>query len=123
MKTDKEKEANRIYMQSYRLREGMKEKQAKYNKQWKKDNADKVKANSKKYKESLKDGFYTVYYLKEDHYVGQTISLRRRLGKHKRNGRHVLDAEVLAKFETREEALAFESRLHDMGYHGRNNSL
>ena len=123
MKSDKEKEQNRIYMQSYRERKGMKEKQSEYHKQWKLDNPDNVKVNRKNYKESLKDGFYTVYYLKEDHYVGQTNCLPVRLEKHKRNGRHILDAEVLARFETRTEALAFESRLHDMGYHGRNNGL
>jgi len=66
------------------------------------------------------DGYY-VYYLKEEHYVGQTKNMRRRMNSHKSSAnRHVLDAEVLAKFETRKEALAFEAKLHDMGYNGRN---
>ena len=37
------------------------------------------------------------------------------------HGRIIEGAEVLAKFQTREEALAFEAKLHSMGYLGLNN--
>jgi len=64
------------------------------------------------------DGYY-VYYLKEEHYVGQTKNMRRRMNGHKSDAkRHILDVEVLAKFETRKEALAYEAKLHSMGYEG-----
>ena len=64
------------------------------------------------------DGYY-VYYLKEEHYVGQTKNMRRRMNGQKSDSkRHVLDVEVLAKFETRKEALAYEAKLHSMGYAG-----
>ena len=87
-------------------------------------NKDKMSAYQKRRNDSIKDGLFIVYYLKEENYVGQTCHLPARLGRHKhRYNRHILDVEVLAKFETREEALAFEAKLHDMGYNGRNNGL
>lgn len=76
-------------------------------------------AIDKAYRESKKDGYFTVYYLPEEHYVGQTNSLYLRLTNHRKDyKRHILDAEVLGKFETRKEALAFEAKLHLMGYNG-----
>ena len=65
-----------------------------------------------------------MYYLPEEHYVGQTNSVFLRMKGHKsESNRHILDVEVLAKFETRKEALAFEAKLHSMGYNGFNGGL
>lgn len=108
-KTDEQKAAQKIYRAK-----------------WNKANKDKIAAQNKRYSNKLKQRqpYYTVYYLKEEHYVGQTMGIRKRLAVHKyESKRHVLDVEVLAKFETREEALAFEAKLHDMGYDGKNNGL
>ena len=123
----KMKEYNRIKMQDPEYRKKMCLKAANY----RKDNPEKVAAYWKenryevslRYRRSLKDGFYTVYYLPEEHYAGQTNCMPKRMEEHrsKRYNRHVQDVEVLAKFETRVEALAFEAKLHDMGCHGKNN--
>lgn len=86
---------------------------------WQKDNIDKVKIYRKRHKATLKDGLFTVYYLSEENYIGQTNCLYNRMNEHKSKfNRHVLDVEVLGKFETRKEALAFEAKLHSMGYDG-----
>lgn len=124
----KAKEYNRIKMQDPEYREKMRLKASEY----RKNNPEKVSSYWKenrseiqrRYRESLKDGLYTVYYLPEEHYVGQTHSIKKRIEDHRyARKRHVLDVEVLAKFETRKEALAFEAKLHDMGYHGKNNGI
>ena len=105
-----------------RYREANKEKIKARRKAWRDSNKEHISEFNRLYNESQKDELFTVYYLKEDHYVGQTNHMKARMKKHvSHNGRHVEDVEVLGRFETREEALAFESRLHDMGYHGRNN--
>jgi hypothetical protein len=100
-----------------------KEAQKIYRAKWNKANKDKIAAQNKRYSDKVKERepYYTVYYLKEDNYVGQTAGLSKRLAVHKYEaGRHVLDVEVLGKFETREEAKFFEAKLHDMGYAGKN---
>jgi ABC-type nitrate/sulfonate/bicarbonate transport system substrate-binding protein len=110
--------AKKYYKAYYdKNKEGLNEEARK----WAANNKDKVAARKKRFAESKKDGLYTVYYLKEDHYVGQTDNMYQRMKNHKGQERHVEDVEILAKFETREEAMAFEAKLHDMGYHGRNN--
>jgi hypothetical protein len=107
-----------------RWRESNLEKCLEYSRFYRENNKDKRAEYNKKRNESLKDGLYTVYYLTEEHYVGQTNCLRNRMIKHRNHSkRHVQDVEVLAKFETRKEALAFEAKLHDMGYNGKNNGV
>jgi len=96
-----------------------KEKKSVYNKLQYEANKEKIKANYK----SKKDGYYTVYYLKEEHYVGMTDYLTYRLKVHKsRNNRHIEDVEVIAKYKTKEGATRVEAALHSMGYNGRNPS-
>ena len=81
----------------------------------------KNKLTAKKYKDAQKDGYYTVYYLKEEHYVGMTTILQQRLSKHKTfHNRHIEDVEIIGKYETKEEATRVEAALHAMGYLGRN---
>lgn len=108
-KTDEQKAAQKIYRAK-----------------WNKANKDKIAAQNKRYIANVhkRNPFYTVYYLPEEHYVGQTKGLGVRMSVHKyQSKRHILDVEVLAKFETRKESLAFEAKLHDMGYHGKNKGL
>ena len=109
-----------------------KEKKAAYNKAWYQENKEilvaKREANKerkvaydKDYWEAQKDGLYTVYYLKEEHYVGMTTSLFKRLLKHKsKKNRHMKDVEIIGKYQTKEEAARVEAALHSMGYLGRN---
>jgi hypothetical protein len=83
-------------------------------------NKEKLYAYDKDYRESQKDGLYTVYYLKEEHYAGMTNSLSCRLRYHKSvHNRHVEDVEVIGKYETKAEAIRVEAALHAMGYNGR----
>ena len=137
MTPEEKKEAKRIYKAKY-YKENKEIIDLK-NKKWREDNYEHSLANaaeyrkknreflrqsSKRTRESYKDGYFSVYYIPEHHYVGQTISFISRMRKHKYgHGRITEGAEVLAKFETREEALAFEAKLHDMGYHGKNNGI
>jgi len=88
-------------------------------------NKEKIIANEKAYRENiLKDGYYTVYYLKEEHYVGMTSSVHTRLQNHKNNhNRHIEDVEIIGKYETKREALRVEAALHSMGYLGRHPQL
>ena len=74
----------------------------------------------KAYKKSKKDGFYTVYYLLEEQYIGMTDCLQHRLNHHKSNKRHVQDVEIVGKYQTKKGALRVEAALHSMGYLGRN---
>ena len=108
------KEEKREYDKKYRVknkeilaakREANKEKKAAYDKAWIEDK---------------KDGLYTVYYLKEEHYVGMTSNLTYRLNNHKsHHNRHIEDVEIIGKYKTKKEATRVEAALHAMGYLGR----
>ncbi len=65
-----------------------------------------------------KDGYVTVYYLLEEHYVGRTVNLKSRLKHHKNQGKITEGCEVLAKFERDVDAQWFETMLHQRGYNG-----
>tara|TARA_R110000782_G_C14534762_1_gene382928 strand:- start:63 stop:443 length:381 start_codon:yes stop_codon:yes gene_type:complete len=114
MTKEEKKEANKKYCKKYL--EANKEKVAAYKKVFYEANKERYKA----YDKAKKDGLYTVYYLKEEHYAGMTTILQYRLKSHKHNGKHIEDVEVVGKYETKEEALMVEAKLHSMGYLGRN---
>ena len=81
------------------------------------------KANKDKrlaYKATLKDDFYTLYYLKEEHYVGITNQPKIRIPIHSTKGKHILDYEVITTFKTKSEALGVEAYMHSIGYNGIN---
>ena len=72
---------------------------------------------------SLNDGYYYVYYLPEEHYVGLTNNIRRRMMDHRRlrNGQKFTnDYEILGKFESNIDAHWFEIQFHQRGYNGFN---
>ena len=97
-----------------------KEKKAAYEKVYQEANKEKLAAQAKANRKSKEDGYYTVYYLKEEHYVGMTTRLYYRLAEHKRaRNRYVEDVEVIGKYKTIEEATRVEAALHAMGYLGR----
>ena len=84
-------------------------------------NKEERKEYDRRYREAHKDGLYTVYYIKEEHYAGMSCNLRHRLRHHKNvYNRHIEDVEVIGKYENKEEALRIEATLHSMGYNGRN---
>ena len=83
-------------------------------------NLDKVRAKDERYRNSMKDGLYTLYYLREEHYIGITDSVKRRMRVHKSLGKYTKDIEVICKFKTKREALDAESLLHSIGYNGKN---
>tara|TARA_R110000782_G_scaffold14811_3_gene43921 strand:- start:167 stop:586 length:420 start_codon:yes stop_codon:yes gene_type:complete len=123
------KEEKREYMKKYYQanKEKILPKQKKYNQANKEEiaayciaNKEKISAKKKVWYEAKKDGYYTVYYLKEEHYAGMTSSLTIRLKEHKNEyKRHVEDVEIIGKYETKEEASRVEAELHSMGYLGR----
>ena len=81
---------------------------------------EKEKSYSKAYRESRKDGMYTLYYLPEEHYIGITTNMYNRLKRHKSQGNHTTDVEVVAKFDNKKEALSTERYMHNIGYNGIN---
>ena len=123
-----EKNKEKIAAQVKVWKEDNKEKVDAYNKAWREANKEYNKAwneaNKEKraaYREAHKDGYYTVYYLKEEHYAGMTSRLYYRLSEHKTiYNRHIEDLEIIGKYKTKEGALRVESALHAMGYNGRN---
>jgi len=97
-----------------------KEKDALRVKMYYEANKDKIAAQRKGYYDSKKDDFYTLYYLKEEHYIGTTNQPNLRLNTHKRDGNHTLDYEAVSTFDTKREALDAEAYMHSIGYNGRN---
>tara|TARA_R110002124_G_scaffold163343_1_gene330692 strand:+ start:189 stop:575 length:387 start_codon:yes stop_codon:yes gene_type:complete len=115
-------ERNRIACKKYN--DANKEKKAAYNKAYNEANKEDIAVKRKNRYESKKDGYYTVYYLKEEHYAGMTNNLTNRLYQHKsKQNRHVEDVEIIGKYETKEEATRVEAALHAMGYLGRHPQL
>tara|TARA_R110002012_G_scaffold14698_2_gene60146 strand:- start:2074 stop:2469 length:396 start_codon:yes stop_codon:yes gene_type:complete len=112
------REKERAQKKSYYLKN--KEKIDDKQRLYKLANLDKVKAKEKKYSESMKDGLYTLYYLREEHYIGVTNSVKSRMSSHKSLGKHIEDLEVLYKYNTRREALDAEKLMHSIGYSGVN---
>ena len=91
-----------------------------YNKAYKLKNKKALADKQLLYRKGLKDIEYTLYYLKEEHYVGVTNQYKFRLLNHKKNGRHILDFEPIYKYKTKREALDAEKYLHSIGYNGVN---
>jgi hypothetical protein len=64
------------------------------------------------------DGYYSVYLLPKENYIGQTQQVKQRMVYHKYKGKDISDYQILHTFNTREEALAKEKEYHDKGYNG-----
>lgn len=67
---------------------------------------------------SRKDGYYYLYYLPEEHYVGITNFVKQRIAKHKHLGKVVDNYEIICKFKFAVQAHLYETYLHCMGYNG-----
>ena len=74
--------------------------------------------HQRRYRASFKDGYYSVYYLPEEHYVGMTNNVKSRMDYHKSNGKITEGLEIIAKFERAVDAHLFETMLHQRDYNG-----
>lgn len=87
---------------------------------WAKNNLKRARDKSMKYYyNTLKDGYYYVYLLPNENYVGQTSTIKKRIREHLNDhNRDTTDWKVLHKCTTREEALSLERSYHEKGYKG-----
>lgn len=74
----------------------------------------------REWRESLKDGFWTVYLLPDHNYVGITACVYERMKQHKRQGRNVSNFEIIGKYDTGPKAAIVEAVYHNNGYDGFN---
>jgi hypothetical protein len=74
----------------------------------------------RKWRESLKDGFWTVYYLPDTHYIGITSCLYERMKEHERRGKNTNNYKVIGKYKKATEAAIVEAVYHNNGYNGFN---
>jgi len=81
-------------------------------------NKELLSIKKKAYRESLKDEFYTMYYIPQHHYIGITNQPIIRLRNHSTVGRIITDWEVISTFKTKREALDAEKYMHSIGYCG-----
>jgi hypothetical protein len=91
-----------------------------YIREYRKKNYDPKKEAERQLKKYLKewDGYFYVYYLPEEHYVGMTNRVDRRIKYHDYSGKIVDNYEILARFKRQVDAHLFETRLHTMDYNG-----
>jgi hypothetical protein len=97
-----------------------KEKWNAYIREWRKKKYDPNKESKRQRKKYLNqcDGYFYVYYLPEEHYVGMTNQVNRRIRYHNSNGKITDNYEILARFKRQVDAHLFETRLHAMDYNG-----
>ena len=70
------------------------------------------------WRNSKKDGYWTVYYLPEEHYVGITNCVHERMNEHKFKGKIINNYEIIGKYKHPAAALMVEAAFHLHGYHG-----
>tara|TARA_R110000796_G_scaffold226958_1_gene343493 strand:+ start:85 stop:489 length:405 start_codon:yes stop_codon:yes gene_type:complete len=132
----KTKEEKREYAREYYKanKESVLARQNAYNR----DNRDLVNAQGKaRYKKNhaqirarinariagLRDDFYTMYYLPEEHYIGITNCPKKRIELHKYQRNNTEGWEVVYTFKTKRDALDMERKFHEeLGYNGKNAS-
>jgi hypothetical protein len=82
-------------------------------------NKEQLNIKNKQRYESKKDGFYTVYNVVKDNYVGTTTILPYRKYGHKNQlGLDISEYEILGVYSTLEEALVLEDSYHKKGFNG-----
>jgi hypothetical protein len=79
---------------------------------------EKEKTRQKKKYLSKLDGYFYVYYLPEEHYIGMTNNVHRRIKYHDYSGKIVDNYEILARFKRQVDAHLFETKFHAMDYNG-----
>ena len=79
---------------------------------------DRKKLYSRQYRlDQIKD--YSVYYLPEEHYVGVTRTLKRRMRQHRYNGKVTDRYELIMSFKSEADALRLEGKFHELDYRGK----
>lgn len=98
-KTPEAREKNRLKMKAYREK-----------------NRDKILERNRR---NRKDGYYSVYYLPNEHYVGMTDQYEHRMKQHKQvHKRDITDCRVLMTFDNPFDAHIYETQWHKMGANG-----
>ena len=93
---------------------------AEYARNYRKKNPQVVKENNIKFRKLYlqETNGYAVYYLPEEHYVGFTNNIRSRINDHSKNGKCVIDYEILCVCESPIDAHLYETMFHQRGYNG-----
>lgn len=93
---------------------------AEYARNYRKKNPHVVKENNIKFRKLYlqETNGYAVYYLPEEHYVGFTNNIRSRINDHSKNGKCVIDYEILCVCESPIDAHLYETMFHQRGYNG-----
>ena len=121
------KNKEKLIANSKKWQKENKEKYIEYLKNYQLENKDKINTyykewynnGGKEYQENYYlDGYYSVYLLPKENYVGQTKKIKARMADHRYNGRDTSDYKILHTFATRKEAIAKEKEYHAMGYNG-----
>lgn len=74
---------------------------------------------STNYYHNQKDGYYYVYYLPNENYVGMTVNVFGRKRDHKNRGMNVDGFKILSKCTSKSEARILECSYHQKGYNGK----
>tara|TARA_B110000902_G_C13770330_1_gene384081 strand:+ start:144 stop:470 length:327 start_codon:yes stop_codon:yes gene_type:complete len=86
-------------------------------------NRDKLRSDSKAYKESLRDEYYTIYLIPLENYVGVSTSPIRRIREHNRLGKDITGWKEIVRVRGKKLSVNIERMLHDeYGYNGSNNT-
>lgn len=72
------------------------------------------------WRENKKDGYWYVYYLPEEHYIGITSLINERMKEHNQKGKITEGFEIIAKYNHPALALMTEALFHYCGYEGCN---
>tara|TARA_R110000796_G_C14398812_1_gene417342 strand:- start:204 stop:575 length:372 start_codon:yes stop_codon:yes gene_type:complete len=110
------KEDRKAYSKAYYRKN--KKRIQEYKLAYREERRDKLNAKAQANKAALKNSFYTLYYMPEEHYVGVSSQPILRMRNHRAAGKITADWETIATFETRTEALKIESFMHSLGYIG-----
>tara|TARA_R110000782_G_C14615219_1_gene392585 strand:+ start:123 stop:494 length:372 start_codon:yes stop_codon:yes gene_type:complete len=97
-----------------------KERLSAYKKGWAKANKDKIAAQNKRYSDSLKNDFFTLYYLPRHNYIGVSNQPLSRMKMHKKLEKDISNWVTIKTFKTKREALDAEKFYHSIGYKGAN---
>ena len=68
----------------------------------------------------IRDGFYSVYYLPEHHYVGMTNCIKNRMQEHRRKGKITNGFEIIGRYDRAVDAHFAETFFHTIDYIGFN---
>ena len=77
-------------------------------------------ASQRRWRARQKDGYFYLYYLPEEHYVGISNYVKGRMYDHSKKGKITEGYEIIAKFKRGVDAHLLETMFHQRGYNGYN---